>query len=204
MHLHARKHSNGHGHNIPFERVRTLIGTGGDQIVPEPVPGTNNKEGEGEDMADRRSKLFLEQIPGLKPINEARQLRKRLQQDSFTVVAASSVKREELEQLLKVACLADLIDAEATSSDAEASKPDISKAALNKAGQQQPDEAVLLGDSPFDIEPVRKAGVRTIALRSGGFSDDQLKGALAIYDDPANLLAHSDESPLTQPNAANT
>lgn len=109
-------------HNISFEQVRPLIGMGGDQIFPELVPGTNDKEGEGKDMADRRSKLFLKQVPDLKSTNGARQLLERLQQDGFTVVAASSAKREELEQLLKVAGLADLIDAETTSSDAEASR----------------------------------------------------------------------------------
>jgi phosphoglycolate phosphatase-like HAD superfamily hydrolase len=82
----------------------------------------------------------------------------RLQQEGFMVVAASSAKREELEQLLKVPGPADLIDAETTSSDAEASKPepDISKKSLQKAGLQS-DEAVRLGDTPFDIESARKA-----------------------------------------------
>jgi len=192
------------GYDVPFERVRPLIGMGGDQIFPELAPGTNDKEGEGKQMATRRSELFLEKVPTLKPTNGARQLLERMKQAGLTLVAASSAKQEELDQLLKVAGIEGLIDAQTTSSDAEASKPepDIIKIALQKGGLQ-PDEAVLLGDTPYDIESARKAGVRTIALRSGGFPNDQLKDAIAIYDDPADLLAKYDESPLQHASEVN-
>lgn len=188
-----------HGHDVSFERVRPLIGMGGDQVFPQLVPGLSDTQGDGKPIAARRSELFLSKVPTLKPTNGARALLARFHEAGLVVVAASSAKQEELQALLEVANLDDLIDAETTSDDAEASKPepDIIKAALEKAGLQ-PDEAVLLGDTPFDIESARKAGVRTIALRSGGFPDDQLKDAIAIYDDPADLLAKFDQSPLAQ------
>jgi len=188
-----------YGYDVPFERVRPLIGMGGDQIFPEFAPGTNDKEGKGKEMATRRSEQFLEKVPTLKPTNGARQLLERMKQEGLMLIAASSAKQEELDELLKVAEVEGLIDAVTTSSDAESSKPepDIIKIALQKGGLQ-PDEVVLLGDTPYDIEAARKAGVRTIALRSGGFPDDQLKDAIAIYDDPADVLAHYDQSPLAQ------
>ncbi len=69
--------------------------------------------------------------------------------------------------------------------------------ALQKSGLQS-DEVIMIGDTGFDIEAASKAGIKTIALRCGGWSDADLKGAIAIYDDPADLLAHYDESPLAQ------
>jgi phosphoglycolate phosphatase-like HAD superfamily hydrolase len=56
----------------------------------------------------------------------------------------------------------------------------------------------MIGDTAFDIEAATKAGIKTIALRCGGWSDSDLKGAIAIYDDPADLLAHYDDSPQAQ------
>jgi len=83
--------------------------------------------------------------------------------------------------------------------DAGQSKPapDIVAVALTKSSLPAP-EVVMLGDSPYDIEAAEKIGVGTIALRCGGFSDDDLKGAWAIYDDPADLRARYDASPLRE------
>src|SRR5205085_12544230 len=92
---------------------------------------------------------------------------------------------------------ADLIEEKTSSDDAENSKPDpdIVKAALDSTGFSA-DEAVMLGDTPYDIEAASRAGVRVIAFRCGGWDDAHLAGAIAIYDGPADLLAHYDESPL--------
>jgi beta-phosphoglucomutase-like phosphatase (HAD superfamily) len=87
----------------------------------------------------------------------------------------------------------------ADSSDADSSKPDpdIVKAALARL-KLTPEEAVLLGDTPYDVEAAGRAGVATIAVRSGGFPDDDLKGAIALYDDAADLLARYASSPLAR------
>jgi phosphoglycolate phosphatase-like HAD superfamily hydrolase len=56
----------------------------------------------------------------------------------------------------------------------------------------------MLGDTPYDIKAAQSAGVATVALRSGGWKDEELVGATAIYDDPANLLENFATSPFTE------
>lgn len=110
---------------------------------------------------------------------------------------ASSATTEELDVLLKAAQVDDLLDQATTPSDADASKPapDIVEAALKKVGLPA-DQVVMLGDTPYDIQSAQGADVSVIAFRCGGFPEEQLQGAIAIYDHPADLLTHYDESPL--------
>ena len=187
-----------HGYDIPFERVRPLIGKGGDKLLPE-LTGLDSEAGKGKQMTEERSQLFLrDYLPKLRPTRGARDLVKRLRDDGFRLVVATSASGDELHQLLRQAQVDDLIDQATSSSDAESSKPDpdIIQAALKK-GKLRPQEAVMLGDTPYDIEAAGRAGVPTIALRCGGWWDDAaLAGAVAIYDDPAALLADIDRSPL--------
>jgi HAD superfamily hydrolase (TIGR01509 family) len=189
------------GYQIRFEEVRRLIGMGGDQIIPRFAPGLSDKEGKGKEIADRRKKLVIEKFgSNLKPANGARQLISKLRSEGLRLMLASSAKAQELSVLLKAAQVDDLLnqDEEATtSSDAESSKPepDIVEAALSKL-DLPPQEVLMLGDTPYDIESAKKAGVGVIAFRCGGFDDTQLKDAIAIYDDPADLLAQYDRSPL--------
>jgi phosphoglycolate phosphatase-like HAD superfamily hydrolase len=86
-----------------------------------------------------------------------------------------------------------------SSADAKHSKPapDLIKAALKKAGSSA-SEAILLGDTPYDIEAAKPVGVGVIAFRCGGFPEESLRGALAVYNDPADLLARWDKSPLAK------
>lgn len=188
------------GHNISFEQVRPLIGMGGDQVIPRMVPGLNKDEGDGKKISERRKELILQKYgPKLEPTPGARDLVQRMKQEGLKLIIASSATSQELEVLLKVAKVDDLLDQATTSSDAEASKPepDIIEAALSKL-EVQLDEVLMLGDTPYDIQAASAAGVGTIALRCGGFEDAQLEGARAIYDDPADLLAHYDESLLSK------
>ena len=123
---------------------------------------------------------------------------KRLRDDSLRLVVPTSSSGDELDQLLRQARVDDLIEQATSSSDAESSKPDpdIIQAALKK-GKLRPQEALMLGDTPYDIEASARVGVPTIALRCGGWWDDAaLAGAVAIYDDPAALLADINRSPL--------
>jgi len=187
-----------HGHDVPLEKVRPLIGMGGDKVVPDLAPGLNAKEGTGKEIADARKKLMLETFgPTLQPAPGSRELVQRARQEGLAIVVASSASSEELEMLLNVARVDDLLRERTTMDDAGESKPapDIVSVALTKSGLGA-DEVVMIGDSPYDIESAEKIGVGTIALRCGGFSDDDLTGALALYDDPADLLARYDASPL--------
>ncbi|MER3492740.1 MAG: hydrolase [Mastigocladus sp. ERB_26_2] len=186
------------GYDVSFEQVRSLIGMGGDQIIPRIVPGLTDEEGDGKAIAQQRRKLFLnEYAPKLVPANGARQLVQHMLQSGLRLIVASSASSQEMEVLLKVAQVDDLLTEKTTSSDAEASKPapDIVEAALGKLNSS-PQEVLMLGDTPYDIKSATQAGVGVIAVRCGGFDDAALAGAKAIYDDPADLLAHYADSPL--------
>jgi HAD superfamily hydrolase (TIGR01549 family) len=188
------------GYEVKFEQVRPLIGMGGDQIVPKFAPGLDGKEGKGKEIANRRKELIINKFgSNLAPTNGARELLQKMQQEGLRLLIATSATSQELSVLLKAARVDDLLsqDEAATSSDAEKSKPepDIVEVALSKL-EMQPDSVVMLADTPYDIESASKAGVGVIAFRCGGFDDSQLKDAIAIYNDPADLLAQYDSSPL--------
>ncbi len=191
-----------YGYEVKFEDVRPLIGMGGDQLIPRILPELSGKEGVGKKAADRRKELIIEKFSAnLAPAPGSRELVQRLKQDGFKLVVASSATSQELSSLLKAGEVEDLLAEEptTTSSDAEASKPepDLVQSALSK-GQLQPEQAIMLGDTPYDIQAASKAGVGVIAFRCGDFDDTQLADALAIYDDPADLLKHYELSPLAK------
>ena len=191
---------NEHGYDVAFETVRPMIGMGGDKVVPELAPGLSGEDGEGKKIADTRKELMMTQFgPTLRPAPGSRAFVERAQQEGLTLVVASSATTKELETLLTVARVDDLLHERTTMDDAGQSKPapDIVAVALEKSGVPA-GEAVMIGDSPYDIASAAQVGVGTIALRCGGVSDDDLKGAWAIYDDPADLLAHYDTSPLRE------
>ena len=179
-----------HRFGIPFDRVRPLIGKGGDKLLPE-LTGIDAESPRGKALSDERRKRFLEDyLPKLQPTRGARPLVEVLQAQGMRIVIATSSGEKELGALLEQAGVADLVR-RATSSDDGASKPDpdIVRAALAE-GKLAANEAVLVGDTPYDIEAATRGGVKTIALRCGGWWDDKaLGGALAIYDDPAALAA---------------
>jgi HAD superfamily hydrolase (TIGR01509 family) len=177
-----------HGMPIGFERVRALIGKGGDKLLPE-LTGIDADSPRGKELSAERRKLFLEKfLPTLRPTRGARALIQQLKAKGVSVVIATSANGKELAALLRQAGVDDLIE-RATSSDDGASKPDpdIVRAALEEA-KVAAEDAVMVGDTPYDIEAAKRAGMRTIALRCGGWWDDAaLGGAVAIYDDPAAL-----------------
>lgn len=187
-------------HGLPpgFEQVRPLIGKGGDKLLAELV-GIDHESPQGKQLGDERRELFLEQyLPRLKPTLGARELVQRLREDGIKVVIATSAKGQELQALLRQAGVEDLIEEATTSDNAAQSKPDpdIVHAALQRAGVQ-PVEAMMVGDTPYDVEAARAAGVDTIALRCGGWWDDAaLAGAVALYDDPAALVRAWQASPI--------
>ncbi|MBW4618030.1 MAG: HAD family hydrolase [Cyanosarcina radialis HA8281-LM2] len=186
--------------DVSFDRVRPLIGMGGDRLIPQVVPGLSDEENPGKEIARYRQKLFLNSYAQqLSPTKGARELVIKIKEAGLKAIVASSAKKEELSILLKAARVDDLLPEATTADDAEESKPspDIVRAALNKQ-DLPPDRVVMLGDTPYDIKAAKAAGVGVIALRCGGWQDDRLAEALAIYDDPADLLAHYADSPLGQ------
>ncbi len=186
------------GLTVPFEKIRPLIGKGGDKLLAE-VAKIDLESPEGEALSKRRRAIFESvYLERLLPFAGTRALLERLRTMGLRLVVATSASGDELTGLLRQAGVIDLIDAEATSSDAERSKPDpdIIHAAIARA-KLPPRELVMLGDTPYDVEASRKAGVRVIAFRSGGgWSDADLEGASAIYDGPGELLAELEDSIL--------
>lgn len=192
-----------HGIQAAYEKVRPLIGMGGDKLLPE-VSGIEEDSDEGKKISQYRSKVFKKKyLPNIKAFPSVRELLERMRDEGLKLVVASSAKEDELKQLLEIAGATDLIEGKTSSSDAENSKPDpdIVQAALKDSGLS-PDEVVMLGDTPYDIEAAGKAGIATIALRSGGWTDARLARAIAVYDGPADLLANYDSSPLSKQSLA--
>ena len=188
----------GRGFDVPFDKVRERIGKGGDKLVWELVGLDKEEDPRAKAVSEDRSRLFLDEIaPGLKGFPGARELVERMQADGLKIVVASSAQAGELGTLLKTAGVDDLIEQRTSSDDAEESKPDpdIVLAALEGAGLPA-ERAIMLGDTPYDVEAATRAGVAVVAVRSGGWGDADLEGAIAVYDDVADLLAHYDESPL--------
>ena len=185
------------GRDVAFEQVRPLIGMGGDKVLPRLIGVAHDSE-EGKRISERRSEIFLERyVPQLKALPGARALLERMQQEGLTLVVATSAKEAEYKKLVQIAGVEGVVDDQTTADDASRSKPDpdIIVAALKKA-EVAPAAAVMLGDTPYDVQAARAAGVGCVALRSGGWTDKDLGDALAVYDDPADLLAHYDASPF--------
>ena len=187
----------GYGVHVDFAHVRRCVGMGGDKLMPE-VSGLREDTPKGKAISDSRREIFKQKyLPRVKAFPGARELVAALKARGLTLVAASSAKKDELKPLLAIAGADVLLDAATSSDDAEESKPDpdIVQAALKQA-KARPDGAIMIGDTPYDIEAAARAGVRVIAFRSGGWNDPDLSGAVAIYDGPADLLARLSESPL--------
>lgn len=187
-----------HGYEIPFERIRPLIGMGGDKLLPALVPGLSSEKGQGKDISETRKEILLhDYAPDLEPTPGARALVQELKRRGIKLAIATSAKQDELEVLLKRAQVDDLVTKKTSSSDVNASKPapDVVDVAMQELGLD-PDEVLMLGDTPYDLESAARAGVKTIAVLTGGWSRDQLAGAAAVYESPLDLLEHLDESPV--------
>jgi HAD superfamily hydrolase (TIGR01509 family) len=188
------------GHEIEFDAVRGQIGKGGDQLMPVFL-SKEELEDRGEELNERRGEILKERyLSKIKPFADVRALFERIKADGTRIVLASSAKADELKTYKKIANIEGLTDAETSSDDAEESKPepDIFEAAMSKLGDVEPDEVIVIGDTPYDAEAAAKAGLRTIGVLCGGFSEDSLREArcIAIYEGPTDLLAQYDRSPL--------
>lgn len=188
------------GKDIPYQQVRHQIGKGGDQLMPI-FFSREELEEFGEEMEEYRSKIYKrDYLPRVRAFPKVRELFLRVKEDGKRIALASSAKEAELAAYKKIANIADLVEEETSADDAERSKPhpDIFRAALNQLGDVEPSEALVVGDTPYDAEAAGKLRLRTVGVRAGGFPEEELlaAGAIAIYDDPADLLARYDESIL--------
>jgi len=186
-------------HHSP-EEIRPLIGKGSDKLLRE-VASLDNESGEGQRISDARADIFKARyLPALQPTRGANAFVAWLLDSRLTVVVATSAKQEEVKALLAICGAEALAKHATTSDDAERSKPDpdIVVAALKKSGAP-PGRAIMIGDTPYDVEAASRAGLAAIAFRCGGWWDDAaLRGAIAIYDDPGALLDQLDQSPFSK------
>jgi len=188
------------GKTIGFAEVRRQIGKGADQLLPVFFSPKELAEF-GQELEEYRSELYKnEYLPRIKAFPKVRELFERIRQDGKRIALASSAKGDELNTYKKVTRIDDLIQAETSSDDAEKSKPhpDIFDAALAELGDVARSQVVVVGDTPYDAQAAAKANLRTMGLLCGGWSENDLRGAgcIAIYRDPAELLARYEQSPI--------
>ena len=185
-----------HGAVLPIWRIHRHIGMGGDQLVPA-LTSDRFEEEHGDDVRTAEKALYMALIRDVEPMHEAHDLIEDLKRDGYTVVLASSAKPEEVDHYLDLLGARELADGWTSSGDVAATKPrpDLVVAAREKAGGG---DAVMLGDTTWDIKAAERAGVPTIALTTGGFSRAELEeaGAVAVFESLGELRAGRDATPL--------
>ncbi|MBJ7520434.1 MAG: HAD family hydrolase [Solirubrobacteraceae bacterium] len=183
-----------HGHEVPAWRVHRAIGMGGDQLVGHLI-GAEHDARDGDAIRDDEAAAYARLIDEVRPLPGARDLLVALRDRDLTVVLASSAKADEVDHYLDLLDARDVVHAWTTSADVERTKPepDLVDAALEQAGTR---DAVMVGDTVWDVRAAARAGIPTITLLSGGFGEDELRaaGAAAVHDDPAALLEVLDRS----------
>ena len=196
------------GREVEFERVRHQIGKGGDQLMPV-FFSKEELERFGEELEKYRGELYKrEYLSEVRAFPQVRELFERIRRDGLRIALASSAKKDELKTYKELARITDLVEEETSADDADKSKPhpDIFEAALASLGDVEADEAIVIGDTPYDAEAAGKIKLRTLGVLCGGFPEAELRaaGCTDIYRDPADLLARYDASPLAQTSSAAT
>ena len=184
------------GITVPVWRLHRHVGMGGDKFVAA-VAGTEVEDRHGEELRETWEQLFDEMIDEVAPLEGVRDLVVTLKERGHEVVLASSSVQKHFDHFLDVLGIRDDVDGWTTKDDVEASKPepDLVQAALGKV---RSDRAVMLGDTPWDVEAARRAGVETVCLITGGFSEQELleAGAAAVFESLGEVRAHLDETPF--------
>ncbi|MGI8945892.1 MAG: HAD family hydrolase [Thermoleophilaceae bacterium] len=188
-----------HDLTLPLWRIHRSMGMGGDQLVVA-LAGEEWDERHGDGVRAAEKERYLELIEEVEPLPEARRLLEVLSERGHSIVLASSAKQDEVDHYLDLLDARELADSWTTSADVDATKPepDLIRAALEQGGGGRGGQAVLIGDSTYDCEAAARAGVATIAVRTGGFADDELRaaGAAAVYISLEELIEHLDDGPL--------
>jgi len=182
-----------HGVVLPIWRIHRHIGMGGDHLV-KALCGDEVEAEKGDDVRTAEKALYMALIEEVEPLQGAKELIRELDQRGHSVVLASSAKEDEVDHYLDLLDARDVVDGWTTSADVEATKPepDLVKAAVEKAGAG---EAVMVGDSTWDCEAAGRAGLQTVAVLTGGFSEAELReaGAVAVYHSIDELRDSFDE-----------
>lgn len=181
---------------LPTWRIHRHQGMGGDQLVPTLI-GEGKAQEIGEEIRAAEKELYAELIDEVEPMEGARELIGDLKKRGHAVILASSAKQEEVEHYLDLLDVAEIVDGWTTAADVEATKPapDLVHAAMEK-GNGLP--GVMVGDTTFDCEAARNAGVETLAVLTGGFSPEELRaaGAVAVFESVAELRDKLGDTPF--------
>ena len=185
------------GKVLPLWRVHRHIGMGGDQLVAA-LAGEAFDDEHGDDVRAAEKVLYMALIDEVRPFADARALLEHLKAQDHALVLASSAKPDEVEHYLDLLDARDLADDWTHSGDVEKTKPepDLVAAAVEKAGGGP---AVMVGDSTWDCEAAKRAGLPTVAVLTGGFSEGELRdaGAECVFPSLSDLLANLADTPLS-------
>jgi HAD superfamily hydrolase (TIGR01509 family) len=185
-----------HGIVLPIWRIHRHIGMGGDQLVAA-LTSDEVEEQKGEEIRAAEKTLYFQLIEEVHPLTGARELIEDLRRAGRRVVLASSAKPEEVDHYLELLDARGIVDDWTTSGDVESTKPepDLVHAAIDKAGEK---DAVMVGDSTWDCIAAKRAGIETVAVLTGGFSEEELldAGAACVFDSIEALRAGLEDTPL--------
>ncbi len=181
---------------IPVWRLHRHVGMGGDKFVAA-VAGDDVEKRHGDELRDEWERLFDQVIDEAAPLEGVRDLVATLKERGHEIVLASSSVQKHFDHFVDLLEIRDDLDGWTTKDDVEASKPepDLVQAATAKVTSER---AVMLGDTPWDVEAARRAGVETVCLITGGFSEHELfeAGAAAVFESLDELRIHLDETPF--------
>jgi HAD superfamily hydrolase (TIGR01549 family) len=185
-----------HGIVLPIWRIHLHMGMGGDKMV-EALTDERTEHEQGDEIRSTETTEYGKLIGEVEPMAGSRELMEDLGRRGHTVVLASSAKEDEVEHYLDLLDARELADSWTTSADVEATKPepDLVQAALERAGDKH---GTMVGDTPWDVESARRAGIETLAVLTGGFSAAELReaGALDVFESVAELGSKLDQTPL--------
>jgi HAD superfamily hydrolase (TIGR01549 family) len=185
-----------HGIVLPVWRIHRAIGMGGDQLVPA-LAGDEVEEDKGDDIRESRDEIYEDLIDEVAALPGAREFISHLLDRNIHVVLASSSPEEEIDHYLDLLDVRALVDDWTTKEDVAETKPepDLVQAALEKAGEE---DAVMVGDTKWDVDAATKAGLPTICVMTGGWSRAELvdAGAAHVYESVEELGTKLEETPL--------
>jgi HAD superfamily hydrolase (TIGR01509 family) len=190
------------GREVPFAKIRAQIGRGSDQIIPMFLSAEEVQQLGGKLNEYRKTLFRREYLPRVQPFAKTRELVLKIRSSGLKIALASSADNEDLRAYKRIAGLEDLADAQTAAQDVEHTKPDpeVFQAALDALGNPDPASVLAVGDTRYDAQAAGKLGIRTIGLLCGGVPQPELvqAGCIAVYRDPAHLLAEYEDSPIGQ------
>jgi HAD superfamily hydrolase (TIGR01509 family) len=181
------------GEWAPMNAIHRLVGMGGDLLVERLIGHPS------EEASKARSSRYGELIGEARVFPGASEVLRRAHESGLVAVLASSSPRPELDQMIELLDVGDAIDATTSADDIGEAKPspEVFEVAM-KEGGIDPDLCLAVGDSVWDVQAARAAGIGCVAVESGGFSAHELReeGAVAVYRDIEELLAQFRTGPL--------